>query len=162
MDEVETLIEKARSKNLDERREALLELFKMGKPAVGAFAVLLKDENAQVRATAALALGQMKEASGSGPLVEALNDVNENVRDTAVTGLRLIGEPAIGPLVEASRKPEYAHLRRTIAKLLQVIEADVKQKPRDFGCRETGLFRAPKIPDEFRNAMLDKTVKVRV
>jgi len=96
------------------------------------------------------------------PLIALLTDLDPEVRHDAACALGSIGEPAIGPLVEESRKAGNEQLRRTIAKILEGIDEEAKEKQHEFGVRETTPIRAPRIPEEFKNAMLDKTVKVRV
>ena len=117
----------------------------------------LKGKDAVLRPTVAEALGNIGDAKAVVPLIGALKDTSVDVRDIAFDALVEIGEPAAVPLVEASRKPENACLRGTIAEILEEINTWAKEEQHDFGCRETGLFRTPKIPDDFKKAMLDKT-----
>jgi len=67
---------------------------------------LLQDENADVRRTAAAALGSLHVASAAGPLIRSLKDEDPWVRVAAIHALGRIGDPvALGPLARLMRTP---------------------------------------------------------
>jgi HEAT repeat protein len=53
-------------------------------------AIMNKDENSYVRATAALVLGDLKDTRGVEPLIEALSDESHGVRKNAAFALKRI------------------------------------------------------------------------
>ena len=166
MDEVETLIGKLKSQDAHVRKETVEALgWLKDARAVEPLIAALKDEDRYVYTGAAWALGKIGEPAVE-PLIKALKDLDGLTPEVVGNVLVRIGEPSVGPLVEASKKTGNEHLRGTIAKILWYIDRNAKRIGHDFGCKEKGVFRAPKIPDEFRNvfqkAMLDKAVKVRV
>jgi len=122
-----------------------------------------KAEDADVRVHAFAALGGLGDTRAIEPLIGMLNDPDADVRRTAARGLIEAGEPAVKPLVEASKKPECSHLRREISGVLAQINENAKKKPHDFGVRDTEKIRKPMVPKEFQNAMLDaKPVKLKL
>lgn len=122
--------------------------------------VLMKDE-LSIREAAVDAVAKIGEPAVRR-LIKALKDGDEYTRYWVAGALVDIGAPAVGPLVEESRKAGNEHLRREISKILEKIDYEAKEKQHDFGVREKSVIRAPKIPDEFQKLMLDKTVKVKV
>jgi len=86
--------------NRAERRRAADLLAGMGEPAVDPLIVLLKDEDAIVRAYSAGALGGTKSERAVAPLIALLDDGDSYVRRTGVEALGKTGSPlAIPPLV---------------------------------------------------------------
>ena len=63
--------------------------------------VLLRDGDADVRASAAWALGEIGDASAVETLIKALNDEDSGVREKAVAALGKMGKDAFEPLVQA-------------------------------------------------------------
>lgn len=67
----------------------------------GVFTEALADPDFEVRTAAAIALGKSGEPSGSAPLrAAATRDAHDDVRDSAVLGLGLLGQPADVPFLE--------------------------------------------------------------
>ena len=92
------------------------------------------------------------------PLLGLLADERNRIaRKCVIDALVIMGMPAVKPLVEASKKPEYGHLKREISEILERIDKKAKWNRQDFGCVEKVELAKPKIPDEFRKAVLDKT-----
>jgi HEAT repeat protein len=58
----------------------------------------LMDEDWGIREEAATALGQLNDARGVPPLIQALRDTDRAVRQAAIASLTALGEPAIVPL----------------------------------------------------------------
>jgi len=93
------------------RRSVAEALVKIGEPAVPALAEALKDEDREVRSSAAKALGEIGESAVSAvpALAEALKDKGREVRWSAAEALGKIGEPAaaaVPALVEALKDEE--------------------------------------------------------
>ena len=118
----------------------------------------LKTGDDWTRTTATYTLGEIRDARAVEPLIEALKDKDAEVRRLAFFGLIKFGELAVKPLVDASRKKGNEALRGTIADILERIDWSAQNREQqDFGVREKKVIRALKVPDEFRNAMLDAT-----
>jgi HEAT repeat protein len=66
----------------------------------------LRSVDGLTRQRAALALGDSGEARATGPLIRALGDPVTAVREAAADSLALLGNPAVGPLVELIEHPE--------------------------------------------------------
>ncbi|MEN6512938.1 HEAT repeat domain-containing protein [Methanoculleus sp.] len=66
----------------------------------------LRSVDGLTRQRAALALGDSGEARATGPLIRALGDPLTAVREAAADSLALLGNPAVGPLVELIEHPE--------------------------------------------------------
>jgi len=135
-------------------RDALVEI---GEPSVLPVIALLKEGNRDARMEAARVLGKIKDVRAVEPLIAALKYDDFIVRTYASDGLLRIGEPAIGPLVDASRKEGNEHLRGKIADVLWRINSRVIGGLHDFGIRETKELAKPPIPKEFEKLMLDAT-----
>jgi len=88
----------------DMRRGIAATLAEIGVPAVGALLARMADRGKPVgvRATAALALGEVGGAAAARALAQALADEDRRVRDEAAEGLGKIGgREAVGALVQA-------------------------------------------------------------
>jgi len=72
-----------------------------GTRAVDQLIQVLKDNDSDVRAAAALALADIKDARAVEPLIQALKDNETNVRAVAAFALSRIGKPSIDPLLLA-------------------------------------------------------------
>lgn len=88
----------------DERRGGdilVSALVKMGKPAVPVLIDGLSDEDALVRARAAVSLGQIRDIRSTEPLIRALEDPDRRVLSAAVRSLGLLKDRrAVGPLLD--------------------------------------------------------------
>lgn len=92
------------AENFGEKRRAAAELEKIGEPAMESLIALLSDEQPQVRAYSAAALGSMKSEGVVSPLIALLYDRDPYVRRSAAGSLGRTGsQTAIQPLVEALR-----------------------------------------------------------
>jgi hypothetical protein len=75
---------------------------RLGRRALGPLVRALEDDNAEVRARAAEALGALGNDRAVEPLIEALREPSELVRERAAKALGALGDRrAVGPLVEA-------------------------------------------------------------
>jgi HEAT repeat protein len=83
------------------RSGVILALEKLGTPALTAIQAALTDHDWFVRATAANALGQIKDAKAVEGLINILSDEEWFVRERAAEALSKIGEPAVEPLIDA-------------------------------------------------------------
>jgi len=91
--------------------------------AVDALILALKDNEGKMRATAAQALGIIKNQKSFEPLIQAANDLNENVRLQAIIALGNIKDSdAIGHLVQALQKDNNAEVRSAAASALGTFE----------------------------------------
>ncbi len=94
------LIRTLKSPNVLLRRAAASGMIGIGSPAANAaLAEALRDEDSEVRAEAALALGWKGNVAAVPPLVKALSDPDWRVVDAAVSALGDIGTKAINPLL---------------------------------------------------------------
>lgn len=111
-----------KSPDEDVRFYAVWALAFVGPPATGATPVVveaLTDKSAQVRRKAAYALGRIDADPklAVGPLIAALEDSNEDVRQAALAVLPKMGEAAVPPLLQAV-KGDKAALRLMAVKAL--------------------------------------------
>jgi HEAT repeat protein len=97
------------------------ELVKIGEPAVEPLIGALKDRSKDVRRSAALALGKIRDARAVEPLIDALKDRSKDVRGSAALALGEIGDKrAVLPLI-GSLKDSYWWVRRRAALALEKI-----------------------------------------
>ncbi|NLB54690.1 MAG: hypothetical protein GX811_02805 [Lentisphaerae bacterium] len=91
---VETvLIQKATSKHIDTRRNAVLELARIGAPVcVAPLMVALTDEDETVRVTAILGLGWMQAKAAVPELIKLTEDKNQRIVRRATQALGQIGD----------------------------------------------------------------------
>jgi len=83
----------------DSVRETAIRLVKIGRPAVDALIVALKDKHPDVRSGAAYALGEIRDPRAVGSLIIALKDKDNNVRKEVADALAKIGRPAVESLI---------------------------------------------------------------
>ena len=108
------------SGDVEHRWWAVRSLAALPAPRTEWFITALRDEEAQVRAAAALALAAHPQEVSAGALVTALSDEDNLVAVMAVHALSKIGEPAVPPLLAAygSAVPRgRIHIMRTLADL---------------------------------------------
>jgi HEAT repeat protein len=98
---VTRIIAALRRERWEVRSGAILALEKLGTPALTAIQAALTDHDWFVRATAANALGQIKDAKAVEGLINILSDEEWFVRERAAEALSKIGEPAVEPLIDA-------------------------------------------------------------
>ena len=109
-----------------EKRRAAGLLAGMGEPAIDPLIVLLKDEDANVRAYSAGALGNMGSARVVSPLIALLSDGDSYVRRTAAGSLGRTGSrQAIQPLVEALQDQTRDMANAAVGALGQIKHPDV-------------------------------------
>ncbi len=91
-------------RNDEFKDDATWALAELGKPAINKLMECLDDEDETVRKQAALALGEIKDASSVDALIEKLKDDNWFIRLTAASALEKIGDPrgreAVKPLMK--------------------------------------------------------------
>lgn len=93
----------------DRRTHTLVvdDLVRIGRPAVEPLLAVLNDQNPNVRAGAARALGKIGDVRALDALVFRLRfDDDVEVRKSAVWALHIGGARAVGPLIEALRDPD--------------------------------------------------------
>lgn len=124
-------------------------LVRIGKPAVEPVIAVIKHDNANVRASAVLALRQLGDPRAIGPLIAALKDPEHKVRLEATLALgHLKDKKATGPLIQALKDEHWnvrAHAARGLGWLgdprgLKPLVAALKDA--DFnvrGCAAEGL-----------------------
>jgi hypothetical protein len=77
---------------------------RLGRRALSPLLYALDDDNAEVRARAAEALGSLGYTSAVPELIDALKDRSETVRERAAKALGVLGDgAAVGPLTEATK-----------------------------------------------------------
>jgi len=102
------------------RREAARALGVIGgERVVGPLIQALRHEDGTVRMYAASALGKIRDERAIDPLIQALKDnINDRYdRKNFSEPLRIIGKPAIGPLIEALKDEDDRFLRETLGKM---------------------------------------------
>jgi HEAT repeat protein len=110
-EEIKSLIQnlKVESPLFDKSRERLV---RIGPPAVAYLIRTLKDENYQVRTSAAFILGEIGDKRAVKQLIQSLKDKNRDVRYAAACALGDIKDKkALGPLIE-TLKDEHWEVRR--------------------------------------------------
>lgn len=119
---VPALVAIFRSKEDGLWREAAIALSQIGSPAVPALTEALKDNRADVRLNAALALGRIGAVAKPSvpPLIELSKDPNLAVQQQAIVALGQIGvdaQPAVPVLVAALKQPNW-QIRANVAHTL--------------------------------------------
>jgi HEAT repeat protein len=100
-DKIEELVGELRSKDGARRAGARKSLVKLGTQAVPTLIGLLSDKSEHMRWEACKALGSIKDPGAAGPLVDALDDRNMEVRWLAAEGLIALKRNSIIPLLQA-------------------------------------------------------------
>ena len=124
------------------RSRAAYALGIMGEPVIGPLADALNDENADLRWGAVMALGRIQADSATGALIRATTDVNEGVRQEAMTALTASGKAGVAVLLDAlkwAKKEEKINIIKVLAEigsneaiepLMQLLEfADMETRP---------------------------------
>ncbi|WP_292522459.1 HEAT repeat domain-containing protein [Methanoculleus sp.] len=75
---------------------------------IGGLTEALRRGDPAVRRNAALALGALGEWRGVDPLIHALADPDQRVREGAANALAMVGTPAVDPLIDLLERPEAA------------------------------------------------------
>jgi len=101
---IEALIKDLASKNGQTREAARKALVAIGRPAVASLLSLLDNSNHQVRWEAAKTLGEIKDPAAIDGLLQALIDVQFDVRWLAAEGLVALGTQAVIPLLQTLSK----------------------------------------------------------
>jgi HEAT repeat protein len=119
--DVEKLINALKYKDENVRMNALEALVMIGKPAVTPLIRTIGDsqyfqEHQYVRSYATWALGKIGDAKAIKPLIQALNDMDPNVRINAACALGMMGRAvAIKPLIQALETDSYVEKNATWA-----------------------------------------------
>lgn len=101
---IETLIKDLASKNGQTREAARNALVVIGRPAIPHLLSLLENHNHQIRWEAVKALGETKDPTAMDGLLQALVDVEFDVRWLAAEGLVALGTQAVIPLLQTLSK----------------------------------------------------------
>jgi HEAT repeat protein len=116
------------------RQSATEALVKIGPPSIEPSLKALRDENGDVRKSAAEALGKIGDKRAIEPLIKALGDENGDVRESAAEVLGKIGDKrAVEPLLKALEdENEYsvvATATNAIANAIKSITANLEDLP---------------------------------
>jgi len=104
--------------------KAAEKLMDMGRAAVDALIVALKDRNGRIRANAAWVLGQIKDEKAVEPLIEAVRDGSSNVRSYAALALGKLGDKRAIPVLNAAVNDTDRDVRLTAQQALDKIEPE--------------------------------------
>jgi len=112
--------------NRGEKRKAAGLLAEIGEPAADSLIALLKDEDANVRAYSARALGDMKSERAVSLLIALLRDGDSYVRRTAADALGSTGSSqAVRPLIEALEDPARDMAKAAVRGLGRIKHPDI-------------------------------------
>ncbi len=94
---------------------------------------LLNDEDWKIRYRASKALGKIKNKNKAiKPLIEALNDTEENVRDSAAEALVNIGKPVVKSLIQTLKSKNIEIRLRSIEILGKIKDKEATEYLREF------------------------------
>ncbi|MDB6018969.1 MAG: lyase domain protein repeat-containing protein [Pedosphaera sp.] len=116
-------LQRLKSKDSKTRIRMVEEMAASGKASVlePITEALKEDEDSEVRAAAAKALGTLRDERSLAPLTAALNDPKPDVRAAVVQALRQLGDQrAIDPLLNSLRDPNH-HVRFHVANSLSAL-----------------------------------------
>lgn len=102
-DAVPALVAALDDKEQAVRDAATFAFAQVGEASIPALTTLLADADVQKRWTAAYALNSIGSPKTADPLIVALNDRDERIRDLATSALTRIGKDAIEPLAKAAK-----------------------------------------------------------
>ncbi len=118
MANIEFLTKKLKSGDVEERREAAVDLGRAGRPAVPALLLALGDADWRVRKTAVEALVALHGGDVISGLISTLSDHdNAGARNSAIEALVHIGEEAVDALLAALATPD-VDVRKFIVDIL--------------------------------------------
>ncbi|BAY20007.1 putative signal transduction protein containing Nacht domain (plasmid) [Anabaenopsis circularis NIES-21] len=123
-DSVQPLNTALKDENNDVRSSAAEAFAKIGKDAVPALITALKDENYNVRSSASQALVEIGKDAVPA-LITTLKDENSDARCSAAEALAEIGKDAVPPLIIALKEPD-SYIRTGSANALGKIGADAE------------------------------------
>ncbi|MEA3507158.1 MAG: HEAT repeat domain-containing protein [Elusimicrobiota bacterium] len=137
--------------------------------------VLQEDPNFTVRALAAEALGNMRDKRATSYLIDALGDVNRNVKASAIVSFGYIRDPkAVKPLIEFVKEEENVGLKisalnvlgvigdsRAVTPLVEALEND-NPRIRRIAAQSLGRLRDKESVDALIDAADDKNEGVRL
>ncbi len=130
-DKIAVFIEKLKSNNLEEKREAAWELQEIGEDAseaIPALVIAIKDDDWAVRSMSVLALGKLKYDKINPELIHILqNDESEEVRASAIDALVRIQPPDINSLLVQAIKDEHRLVRERVVWGLGVLGENAKE-----------------------------------
>ena len=122
----------------EEVRSSVVRVFVyVGLPTILSLAKSLNDPEWQIRANAALAIGEIALNNPNSkaiipaiqPLIKALNDPDKNVRTGAAIAFEQIGLPALKLLIKALNDPDNHVQSRIIPLLNRIVDATANLKP---------------------------------
>jgi HEAT repeat protein len=103
-EEIKSLIASLGGKDWAARKEAMMKLVRIGRPAVKPLAAALREGNAELRYMVALILGKIGDAAATPYLAKAMADEDQRVRANVALALgELGGEEALPALIAALR-----------------------------------------------------------
>jgi len=106
--DIKSLVKDLGSEDINDRNMAVIDLGRIGAPAVYPVIEALKSGNSNARRWAAEALGRIKDPRATEALIEALEDQEPYVRSNAVKALGEIGDRrAVEPLLKLLKDPTY-------------------------------------------------------
>jgi len=107
-------------RNDEFKDDAIMALVELGEPAIPLLVTALRDKDEQVRKSAVLALGRIKNDQAIAPLIEMLEDADWFIRLTAAAALESIGDErgrhAITPLLKDPDMVVRMRVERILAK----------------------------------------------
>jgi len=131
LNKITDFIEKLKSTNLEEKREAAWELQDIGEDAseaIPALVVAIKDDDWAVRSMSVLALGKLKYDKVNSDLIHLLqNDESEEVRASAAEALVRIKPAEINSLLVRAIKDKHRLVRERVVWGLGVIGEQAKE-----------------------------------
>ncbi len=105
----------------------------------------MEDESEYVRWRAIEALGKIGDKRGIEPLIQALKDGNEHVREEAAMALVRIGDAVVKPLIAALKSGDTEVRKRAAETLVKIGEyTDITSPEKRIGAEITQL----KLEDE--------------
>ena len=154
------------------RDAAAIALGQIGEPAIPALRTLLSDADLQKRWIGAYALNAIGTAKTADPLIVALNDRDERIRDLATSALTRIGKDAIEPLATAAKNVNVEVRLAAINALggmarpetIAILHAALKDDEpiiRDAAVAALGNTRSAKAIPALTEAIQNKDTKVR-
>ncbi len=159
MPDIESLGKKLGSSDAEERREAAVDLGRLGGGAVPLLFVAMGDVDWRVRKTAVEALVAIGGANVMNGLIQALNaDDNAGARNSAIEALVQIGGPSVDPLLGIMASPD-PDVRKFVVDILGDIKdpravpalidrlSDADENVRVASAEALGKIRDPRAVD---------------
>lgn len=115
-------IEQLENKEQPERWKSVVELSKLGKPALEHIAHALDDDDKWVRYVAADALGSIHDPTSVDHLIHALHDVDQDVRFAASYALGALKDPKAIPALEGVCTSDNCFVRVAASEALETLK----------------------------------------